>query len=360
MPRKIQSLIANRLTLCALLVTLGILWGCTHPPQPQPTPTPLPSERVTQPARNIAMQPPTPVPTPRPTPAPTPIPTPRPTPTPAPTPEIPGRAATADRLDVKPLDPSAAVLPTRPSTTQLQSPPPAPSTSASSTHKVHADRQAYLNEGYPRVRVGSCQDAGRDPEFKAVYDAAQQAVARRDLETLLTYIAQDQIVSRPGGAPGIMEFLTHWNLTYVPRNSLIWGELDRLLARGAGFDEQRQVFVAPCLDFTTPLAEQVLDEHIEPRDRAFVLGREVRVRSLPNTQGEILEELTNEAVKLRGPADPATRQTIGGETHPWYEITLHTGDVGYVYGKYVWPWQGYRAEFGRVDGQWKLTRLVAE
>jgi hypothetical protein len=153
-------------------------------------------------------------------------------------------------------------------------------------------------------------------------------------------------------------FLTHWKLTYAPRNSAIWDELGEALALGVGYDEKQQAFFAPCVRMATPYAEKILQENIPPKDRAIVTGVMVNARAQPNTSGEVVEQLSHEIVKLAGEPDPDSRQTIAGQTHPWWPIALYNGKKAYVWGKYLRSWNAYEARFEKVGDAWKLVRLA--
>lgn len=284
------------------------------------------------PAPVIMVPLPEPEPTPTPTPRPTPIPTPSPTPTPVPTPT--------------PAPTPQATLPT-------QSQPGATATTTPARPSAPVSTEAY-----PRIRVSRGGQSNADPQFTQMLTSLQQAIARRDLDGLLRAVDGDRIVSDDATGPGMAGFLTHWRLTYTPADSPIWSELEQALDLGVGYDEAAQAFFAPNLRPTTPYADEILNEHIPPAQRAIITGTQVNVRAQPNLQGEVLEQLTYEVVRLAGPADESTRQTIGGQTYPWWPIVLHDGRRAWAWGRYVRPWQGYEARFEQVDGAWKLVRFA--
>ncbi len=126
-----------------------------------------------------------------------------------------------------------------------------------------------------------------------------------------------------------------------------------------GFDEQSQTYFAPDYQFASDFAAQMLDQEIQPRHQAVITGTRVRARATANTQSDIIEELSWEIVKAKGP-DPSTTQAFSdGQAFPWWEISLYNGKTAWVYGKYVQPLGYYRLEFGKVNGEWKLVSFPA-
>ena len=215
-----------------------------------------------------------------------------------------------------------------------------------------------MKRGYTRVSIRMADQTSRAPEFRAFRERLEQAIAQRDLDGLVQCVATERIVSEPDGVPGMASFLEHWDLTHSPKRSAIWRALKEALRYGCGYDEATDAFAAPQLVLGNPYAAEILDRQIDQADRAIITGIQVNVRSTPSLRGEQVGQLSYEVVKVLGSPDPATRQTIGGEAHPWWEVVLPSGERGFVFGKYVRPWNDYRARFEKVDGEWKLARFA--
>lgn len=233
-----------------------------------------------------------------------------------------------------------------------------PGMSGATLASAGMSREDYLSKPYPRIKVARRNQSDNDASFKSTLDAVQSAVARRDLDALLEHVDADRIVGTPGGDAGMAAFLTHWQLTYGPRESPLWDAMNEALSLGVGYDESRGAFFAPCLGAITPYADQILAQHIDPNDRALINGVQVNARSQPNLRGEVVGQLSFEIVKLAGEADPATRQTIAGRTEPWWPVAMPDGKPAYVFGKFVRRWNGSEARFERVGDGWKLVRFA--
>ncbi len=293
-------------------------------PMPEPiviaTPTP---EAVATPTPPPAVMPVTPPPAaPAATPEPTPAPMATPEATPAPTPE--------------------------PVATAEAAPTPRP------------DREAYLSQPYPRIQVTVRDESASDAGFKAWREQLDQAVAQRNLDALRKLIDADAIVSDPKAKPGITTFLEYWKLTYNARESEIWPALTEALRLGAKAAADKSQFTAPAIGLATAGAEGVLDKNIDAADRGVIVGTDVNARAEPSTGSPSLGKLSYEVVKIAAPVDAANVKTIGGETYPWRQIAMPDGKRAWVWGKYLRPWNDYRAVFQKTGDQWKITRFAKE
>lgn len=240
---------------------------------------------------------------------------------------------------------------------------PAPVVTPEATPTPRVDREAYLSKPYPRMQIRIQDETARDPGFKAYRDQLDQALAQRNLEALRKLIDTDAIVTDPGGKPGMTTFLEHWKLTYNVRESEIWTKLADTMRLGAKAVPDKAQFTAPAIGLATEGAEGVLDKNIDPADRGMIVGSDVNARAEPSTGSESLGKLSFEIVRIAAPLDPANVKTIGDETHPWYQIVLPDGKRAWVWGKYMRPWNDYRATFRKTGDQWKMiafAKTVAE
>lgn len=334
-------------TLIVMLAALILAAGCSRPIELAPH---TESPEQTEPgAPDITEPAPTPLPTPKPTPRPTPErvrpippvkpieeivpqPTPSPTPTPEPTPQPTPQPDIATR----------------------QPEPAAPSPTGGVEARL--GREAYRAKGFPRTKIEWVDERSRDPQFQDYTNRLQTAINRKDPDSLFKLIDMDDIQVDPEGTRGIQAFVTRWELTYEPQLSPLWSQLKQTLSQGYVWREAINGFEAPGIKYGSPFAREILDDHIDPEDRGFVMGRQVRLRSRPGLDGEILDELTYEVVKIvQTPGPRNETDARGRRLHPWWEVVNHAGRRGFVYGKFLRPAQGYIARFDQVDNQWKMV-----
>lgn len=335
----------KRLTSClaAFAAALAAV-SCQSPPPP--------SESVSPEVDAFTQKPyaePTPAPTPEPTPAPIPAPAPIATPTPAPAPPVVLGDADVHSPAISDANDG---LPSETAKTEKKK-------SGTGRDREGVDWDAYFKKEYPRVKVSPSDESATNPEFKTFVNQFKSAVMRRDLDALEPMIDTDNIVCGDGES-GMLAFVKQWDLAFQPRQSPVWRQFSTALDAGCAWEEDEQAFVAPAYKFKSKYARDLLDESIFPEHQAVITGRRVRVRSLPNLSGEIVEELSYEVVKVMGPPDSSTMTQISGAKAPWFEIELFDGRTGFVWGGFVRPLNIGRAVFRQAGGEWKLVEFAGK
>lgn len=181
-------------------------------------------------------------------------------------------------------------------------------------------------------------EAARDPEFFAFRAQLQAAVARHDAEAVLAAV-DPSIRTSFGTGGGIADLRKKWNLSGA--DSRLWDELGTVLAFGGAFREGG-LFAAPYVFARWP-------DRFDSFEHVAVLGKNVRVRAAPGSQGRILTALSFDVVRLAAPATDSE----------WTRIKLRDGRTGYISSRYVRSPVDYRALFNKVDGRWRMTAFVA-
>uniref|UniRef100_B8HTJ1 SH3b domain-containing protein n=1 Tax=Cyanothece sp. (strain PCC 7425 / ATCC 29141) TaxID=395961 RepID=B8HTJ1_CYAP4 len=139
--------------------------------------------------------------------------------------------------------------------------------------------------------------------------------------------------------------------------SLVWPRLERIITIG-------------CSPYEAPAGQQINAwqcPHVsqaalgDPFSDIYIVGTDVNVRALPQSNGAIVDVLSNEVVK----ANPAgfermskqqreESQTFAG----WQPIITPKGIHGYVSSRYAYFPAGYRARFENKNGHWKMTVFI--
>lgn len=180
-------------------------------------------------------------------------------------------------------------------------------------------------------------EAVRNPDLFAFRAHLQAAVARHDTEAVLAAV-HPNIKIGFGGEDGIEAFKRAWKL---PAGDRLWDELGIVLALGGSF-QGKDNFVAPYVFSRWP-------EKLDSFGHVAVIGTNVRVRSKPGLDGQILTSLSFDIVPLAAPS---------GESE-WTQVKLRDGRKGYIASRYVRSPVDYRAFLTREGGRWRMTLFVA-
>jgi len=195
-------------------------------------------------------------------------------------------------------------------------------------------------EPYPAQTVELADERNTDPAFAAYFQRLEEAVARRDVEKLKSLMSPDIFLSF-GGKQGYAALEEMWQLKTNPLHSPLWSELEKALRHGAM--RTGEYFRAPAVR---------LPEGADEYTARVIVGRNVNVRNAPSTDGEVIQQATN--LLARMPAE-ATRYDRPG----WKAVILPSGLPGFVSEEYVYEPLGYRAVFGKVNGQWTMISWVS-
>ena len=193
---------------------------------------------------------------------------------------------------------------------------------------------------YPQVDFAPVDEAASVPDFFSFRAQLQAAVARRDAAAVTRIMHRDVKLSF-GGAHGIEDFRQRWQPESA--RSPLWETLATILALGGRFSADRSVFTAPYVFSAWP-------EGVEPFDFMAVIASEVRVRSAPALESDILDTLSFTTVRLVAPFTPDA---------DWIRVQLADGRVGYMSRRFLRSPVDYRIGFSKIDGRWQATFFVA-
>ena len=184
-------------------------------------------------------------------------------------------------------------------------------------------------------------NADRDPTFVAYREQLQAAVAARDTATLLSLI-DPNVRTDFGGGGGLDDFRKQWALDSP--DSPLWRALDDILRLGGSFrgagDET---------SFWAPYVYAVWPESADAFEHVAAVRANVALREKPDPNAAVVAEVDWAVLRLVG----------GAPSDQWRQVRTADGKEGFVAAADVRSPIGYRAGFNRVNGQWKMTALVA-
>ncbi len=193
----------------------------------------------------------------------------------------------------------------------------------------------------PPRKLLPVDEAAKDPSFFLFRAKLQEALARRDTAYLVSIVAPD-IQNGFDGDNGAEAFKKNWNLK--AGDSGLWAELARVLALGGKFSDDG--------GFEAPYVTAAWPADLDPFEHVAIVGEKVRIRAKPDGNSEVLASLSHEIVAL-----VETSGEVG--RGPWIKVRLADGREGYVSDAFVGMGASLRAYFGKKDGVWKMTALVA-
>ena len=182
-------------------------------------------------------------------------------------------------------------------------------------------------------------EAVKQPEFFTFRARLQVAVAARDLEAVVAS-ADPNIKLGFGGEDGVA--LLRENLS-KPKSEGLWKELARILALGGAFTSPTS-FYAPYVSSNWP-------DGADSFECGVIIGANVIVRDAPRSDGPAITRVSYAIVQSLGQDLPAVEG--------WSRIQLRTGQKGFVRSEFFGGATGLRATFNLVNGQWRMTALVA-
>lgn len=146
-----------------------------------------------------------------------------------------------------------------------------------------------------------------------------------------------------GGNDGLEQFKTIWRIDQP--DSTFWKEFGAVLSLGGSFDNAG--------DFTAPYTFSRWPDDIDAFDNVAVIGANVRIRTLPRTDGQIVRHVSH--VILRLATEPPSQTGTGDE---WTAVRID-GKKGYIATRFVRSPIDYRAKFHYVDSRWWLVFFLA-
>ncbi len=194
--------------------------------------------------------------------------------------------------------------------------------------------------------------AAQDPTFKHFRTRLLEAVARRDVDFVVSQASTDIHLSFGGhsGRKDFRKFLTlsedafseEYKHLAAKEREAYWNNLEKVLKLGGRFTSKTE-FSAP-YTWTVPLKP---DEDVFAT--RFVIGRSVALRERPNLESLVLARLAHDIVTV----------VEGGDGTPFSKVRMVSGKTGFVHEDYLRSAVDYRAHFTIRDGKWEMTRFLA-
>lgn len=193
----------------------------------------------------------------------------------------------------------------------------------------------------PARKMLPVDEAVKNPTFFLFRARLMEAVAAHDAKQLATFLSP-KITMGFGGESGIADFMKQWQPE--DKESKLWSELGRVLALGGKFTKDGG-FSAPYYYAAWPESDDV-----DPFEWVAVIGENVRVREKPNAGSNAIARVSFELVGIEEQQD--------GASDEWMKIKLSDGKKGFVASRFTGSSVGYRAIFGKENGEWKVTAFL--
>jgi hypothetical protein len=192
------------------------------------------------------------------------------------------------------------------------------------------------------------QDQARhDKTLAAMRDRLAQAVARKDLAAVASFVATDAKVGTGEGMPALVAWLK--------RDPALWEELARALALGGRMTRPGE--------FEAPYTQFVRERRVAPEELGVVIGRNIAVHEAPTERSQVLARFSHETAVVKrwwvadANADASKTDTAAAPVEPWVEIEFRSKRRGYVMKRWV-RWVGsLRIGFAKRGGQWVVVRI---
>jgi hypothetical protein len=195
--------------------------------------------------------------------------------------------------------------------------------------------------------VRPIDQARKDGNLADARDRLADAVARKDITAVGTFIASDASIGAGVGMPALV--------AWFRRDPALWDELARTLALGGRM-------LGP-LQFQAPYTQFVRERGVPYEELGIVIGRGIPVHETPTDRGQVIARYTHETAVVKrwwvadAHANGGKDDAVAGD--PWVEIQLPSRRRGYVAKRWV-RWVGaMRISFAKRGGQWLVTRIEA-
>ena len=176
-----------------------------------------------------------------------------------------------------------------------------------------------------------------DPSFVQFRNELRRTIERRDIQALLSIVADD-IHASLGGHVGKKDFIELWQLDQPRRISRVWKELGEALRLGCTMRDGLA---------TAPSIEDQIGDRDVFETRIALPGAILRTR--PSERSRAVARLNWHVLTVRGSSD-------GG---PWVRVRLDDGRAGYVKDALARSPIDYRAWFRKRGGKWIMEGFLA-
>jgi hypothetical protein len=190
-----------------------------------------------------------------------------------------------------------------------------------------------------QARLLPVDEAASVPDFFSFRAQLQIAVAKRDVEAVVSVLSKDVKLSF-GGDGGVEDFRKIWNPGSP--DSGLWEALASVLALGGTF--------APDGTFTAPYIFSTWPQEKDAFAHMAAIGTGIRVRSSPGVTRTVVDTLDYSIVEIvEFPAADVQ----------WVQVKLAQGRKGFVDSRYLRSPIDYRIHFAKLDGRWQVLLFLA-
>ena len=176
-------------------------------------------------------------------------------------------------------------------------------------------------------------------EFKA---RLLEAVERQDLDFLVSIAHPNIYLGNEVGSPESLR--RNWKAKNY--GGAAWQELRDALKLGAVRQSDSHL-CAPYAPVKFPNIPYAIDY-------LAITASDAPIREEPKSTAPIIDHLSYDIVQRVERGQRSVWETIEGERYRWRRIETPSGEIGYVWGKYVAGWLDTTVCFTKTDGQWLM------
>lgn len=190
------------------------------------------------------------------------------------------------------------------------------------------------------------------------------AVENKDEAFILSHL-DTEIMNSFGGNGGIEEFKDYWS--WNSGETGFWLVMKKILSLGGGKYVEGVSYSMPYVFSDWPE-----NTNYDPYTYMAITGSNVNVRDTPSlTDSQVLGQFTYDIVKVDyDKSYPSYEQhkkerktglynDVIGYKRWFYSESVDGNLKGYVYRDFIWSPIGYRIGFYKIEGEWKITSLLA-
>ena len=203
-------------------------------------------------------------------------------------------------------------------------------------------------------------ESNQNPSLAVFVSDLKKAIETKD-EKWIYSVLDTKVISTYGDEEGVPTFIMYWS----PENDStdFWPYLTRVVEMGGVFlhdtadHTERYQFVFP---YTYVVDLDIEDDYF---NLGVITGKNVNLRSEPNTKSNVMKQLTYDVIRYNTEYDSGMLITSGINEFgnpDWYRIeTYDQKQSGWVHWKYVYSLMGPRLFlFQNGQGQWKISAFV--
>lgn len=185
-------------------------------------------------------------------------------------------------------------------------------------------------------------DSHLDPSFAEFKARLLEAVERQDLDFLVSMAHPNIYLGNGVGSPESLR--RNWKAKNY--GGAAWQELRDALTLGA-VRQSDSHFCAPYAPVKFPNIPHAIDY-------LAITASDALIRAEPKSTALIIDHLSYDIVQRVERGQRSVWETIKGERYRWRRIETPSGEIGYVWGKYVAGWLDTTVCFTKTHRQWLM------